>query len=254
VPKINKNEVIVLGSLALVFNLKVSGHANNFLVQNVSRTLVDKFVMKFSGTILEDTVGYDIYKIFEDLFLAEDGRESKILEGIQSEDLCKIRSNAGDTKTSGVAAENKLNDVYGDKYRIRLEHEILTDHGVFYPQPLYSDLIFELTLAPATQVVKGSDASKLNYRLTSIQLEYEMIRSKALADEADSVYKSGKEFAYDHVMREEVVTFSKGVDQRLNIRVILSADRSRQSFFSSLNPILQALVTQKNTSSPTSPK
>jgi len=93
-----------------------------------------------------------------------------------------------------VDAEKKLNDVYGDKYRIRLDHEILTDHGVFYPQALYSELISQLTLAPATQVVKGSDASKLNYRLTNIEPEYEMIRSKALADEADSVYKSGKEF------------------------------------------------------------
>ena len=92
-------------------------------------------------------------------------------------------------------AEIKLNDVYGEKYRIRLDHEILTDHGVFYPQALYSDLIFELTLARATQVVKGSDPSQLNYRLTNIQLEYEMIRSKALVDDAEGVYKSGKEFA-----------------------------------------------------------
>ena len=114
-------------------------------------------------------------------------------------------------------AEGKLNDVYGDKYRIRLDHEILTDHGVFYPQALYSDLIFELTLAPATHIVKCSDAHKLNYRLTNIQLEYEMLRNKALAVEAYSVYERGKEFAHDHVMREEVVTFSKGVDQRLNI-------------------------------------
>ena len=52
----------------------------------------------FSGTILQDTVGYEIYKLFEDLFLSEDERESKILEGIQSEDLCKIRSKAGDKK------------------------------------------------------------------------------------------------------------------------------------------------------------
>ena len=112
-----------------------------------------------------------------------------------SKDLCKIRSNTGDKKNlSCVDAEKKLNDVYGDKYRIRLDHEILTDHGVFYPQALYSELISQLTLAPATQVVKGSDASKLNYRLTNIEPEYEMIRSKALADEADSVYKSGKEF------------------------------------------------------------
>jgi len=99
VPKLNENEVIVPGSLALVFNLKGSGHENNFLVQSVSQALVDKFVVKFSGTILQDTVGYDIYKIFEDLFLSDDERESKILEGIQSEHFCKIRSNAADKKT-----------------------------------------------------------------------------------------------------------------------------------------------------------
>jgi len=98
VPKLNKNEVIVPGSLALVFNLKVGGHANNFLVQNVSRVLVDKSVVNFSGTILQDTVGYDVYKIFGDLFLPEDERESKILEGIKRKDLSKIRSNAGDKK------------------------------------------------------------------------------------------------------------------------------------------------------------
>ena len=50
VPKLAVNEVIVPGSLALVFdiNLKVTGaHANNHLVQNVSRALVDKFHVKF---------------------------------------------------------------------------------------------------------------------------------------------------------------------------------------------------------------
>ena len=59
--------------------------------------------------------------------------------------------------------------------------------------------MFELTLAAANQVVKGSDGSKLVYKLINIQLEYEMIRSKTLADEATSTYSSGKEFAYDHV-------------------------------------------------------
>lgn len=51
----------------------------------------------------------NFYKFFEDLFLANIEREDMILEGIQSEDLCKIRSNAGDKKTSGVAEEIELN-------------------------------------------------------------------------------------------------------------------------------------------------
>ena len=222
VPKLAENEVIVAGSLALVFNinLKVTGsHANNYLVQNVSRALVDKLKVKFAATTVQDTDSYSIYKTFEDLFLSRDKRANMLREGIQSDDLNKIRSGAGDKKTSGVDAENKLNGVYGTKYRINLDHPILTDHGVFYPQALHNDLLFELTLAPAHQVVKGSDASKLVYKLENIQLEYEVIRSESLAAETLSTYRSGKEFAYDLVMRERVVPITRGSDTRLNLLV-----------------------------------
>ena len=107
VSKLNEHEVIVPGSLSLLFDIYLSGgHANNFLVQKVSRALVDKLVVKFAATTLQDTVGYDIYKIFEDLFLYEDKRNNMISDGIQSEDLCKIRSGAGDKRSSGVDAEN----------------------------------------------------------------------------------------------------------------------------------------------------
>ena len=220
VPNLNENEVIVPNSLALVFDIDLSGgHANNFLVQNVSRALVEKLVVRFAGAILDKTVGHDIYKTFQDLFLPGEKRDNMVPEGIQSEDLCKIRSNSGDKKTSGVDAEKKLNQVYGSKYRINLDHQILTDHGVFYPHALYNDLVFELTLAPANQVVRGSDTTKLKYKLTNIQLEYEMLQSKKLAYEAAGIYTSGKELAYDHVFRDKVVTFAKGTDTRINIKV-----------------------------------
>ena len=208
------------GSFALLFNIDLSGgHAHNFLVQNVTRALIDRLVLKYAGEILRDTVGYDIFKIWEDLFLSQEERDNMILEGIQSEDLCKIRSGAGEKKTCGVDAENKLNKVYGTKYRIRLDHQVLTDHGVFYPQALYNDLVFELTLAHASQVVKGSDPTKLKYKLKNIELGYEMIRSKILADEAHSVYSTGKEFLYDHPQRPEMVSFPTVLGSRFNIKV-----------------------------------
>ena len=74
------------------------GHANNFLVDNVSRALVDKLTVKYAGEVLQDTVGFDIYKIYEDLFLSKEERDNMLLDGIQSEDLNKIGSNAGDKK------------------------------------------------------------------------------------------------------------------------------------------------------------
>ena len=101
VPKLNENEVLVPDSLALIFNIDLAGEdPNNFLVQNVSRALVDKMTVKFAGTTLQDTVGYDIFKIWEDLFLAQEDRDDMLLEGIQTEKLCKIRSNAGDKETT----------------------------------------------------------------------------------------------------------------------------------------------------------
>ena len=98
-PKLNTNEVLVPGSLALRFDIDLSGgHTNNFLVQNVSQTLVTKMAVKFEGTTLEDTVAYDIHKTFSDLFLPGEKRGNMVPEGIQSEDLCKIRSGSGDKK------------------------------------------------------------------------------------------------------------------------------------------------------------
>ena len=136
VPKLNENEVLVPGSLALVFDIDLSGgEANNFLVQYITRALVDKLVVKFAGRILEETVGYGIYKTFEDLFLSQEERGNIILVGIQSEDLCKIRSNAGDKKTSGVDAENKLNEIFVKKYRIGLTIRSYLTTAFYTPRP-----------------------------------------------------------------------------------------------------------------------
>ena len=90
-------------------------------------------VVKFGGTTLDDIVDYDIYKIFTDLFLPQETRGNMVAEGIQGKKLSQIRSGAGDKPISGVDAENELEKLYGKKYRINLDHQILTDHGVFYP-------------------------------------------------------------------------------------------------------------------------
>ena len=63
------------------------------------QALVVQQEVKFSGGILQVAYQYDLYKVFEDLFMAPGKRKSRILEEIQSLDLYKLRSNAGDTAT-----------------------------------------------------------------------------------------------------------------------------------------------------------
>ena len=67
-------------------------------------------------------------------------------------------------------------------------------------------------------MVIGSDPTKLKYKLTNIQLEYEMIRSEDPADEATSVYQNAKEFLYDHVSRGNVMRIDTS-NKLINIKV-----------------------------------
>ena len=94
---------------------------------------------------------------------AENDRASMFREGIQSVDLLKIRLNAEDKEKSWVDMENKLNDGYWNKYGKQLDHKISLDHGVFFLRVLSDELLFELKLAPASNVVIGCDETQLAY-------------------------------------------------------------------------------------------
>ena len=73
------------GSLSLILDLAVSVPAKNYTVKNVARGLVDKLTEKFAGEIAQNTDGYDLLKLHEDLLLtAENDRASMFREGIQS--------------------------------------------------------------------------------------------------------------------------------------------------------------------------
>ena len=69
IPKLSENMVIVPGSLFLVFNLTLSGHAHNNVVNNISRNLVKRQRVVFGGETLQDTMNYDLFQTYHDLFL-----------------------------------------------------------------------------------------------------------------------------------------------------------------------------------------
>ena len=82
-------------------------------------------------------------------------------------------------------------------------------------------------------------------------MEYDVIRSKDLADEVMSTYKSGKEFAYDLVMREKVVPITRGSDTHLNLRVNPQRRSLKGILLLFINPSQQGPGTLNTTSIPT---
>lgn len=78
--------------------MAASGHAHNYIVNNVARALADRLTVKFAGEIVQGIDGYDPFKLYEDFLLAENEKASMIREGIQPVDLSNFRYNADDKK------------------------------------------------------------------------------------------------------------------------------------------------------------
>ena len=142
--------VIVPGSVKLLFDLKVGGHVNNTLVNNVGRNLVLQLKVSFGGEKLQETERYDLFQTYHDLFF--DDREDRLRQGISSENMRKLRTNAGDKSTSN-AKEVALAAIHNTKYVIPLDHPVLSDHGALYPKVLPHPLIFEITLPKIDKIV-----------------------------------------------------------------------------------------------------
>ena len=85
--------------MSLRFDLNVQGHANNTVVNNVARNLVSQFKVRFASETLQDTARYDLLKTYEDLFTEP---YNKLGQGFSSENIRKLRTNAGDKDDSNT--------------------------------------------------------------------------------------------------------------------------------------------------------
>ena len=204
------------GSVYLRFDLNVQGHANNTLVNNVARNLVSRLKVNFGGETLQDTARYDLFKTYEDLFT---DREDKLRQGISSENMRRLRTNAGDKITSN-AKEVTLAAIHHTKYYIPIDHPILNDHGVFYPRALSRPLSFEITFASVADVVVFSDQTKPpNYKITNLELEYQCIQSEYLAKQAAEEYQVGRGFLYEKIILHKTFNISKDTDSVINVHI-----------------------------------
>ena len=222
IPKLTDNVVIVPGSVKLLFDLKVGGHANNTLVNNVGRNLVCQLKVSFGVETLQTTERYDLFQTYHDLFL--DDREDRLKQGISSENMRKLRTNAGDKSTSN-AKEVALAAIHNTKYVIPLDHPVLSDHGAFYPKALPHPLVFEITIPKVDQIVNHDKAEEKKtpptYKLTNIELEYRCINSEDLSHEAASSYQVGKGFLYENIILHKSFPISKPNDSIINEHVNL---------------------------------
>ena len=140
-------------------------------------------------------------------------------QGISSENMRRLRTNAGDKVTSNVK-EVSLAAIHNTKYYIPIDHPILNDHGVFYPRALSQPLSFEITFASVADVVVFSDQTKPpNYKITNLELEYKCIQSEYLSKQAAEEYQVGRGFLYEKIILHKTFNISENTDSVINEHV-----------------------------------
>ena len=226
-PKLAEGVVLVPYSTFLRFNLTiVMGQANNTVMQNVGRNLVQNFKVIFGGKTIADVERADLYGAYHDIVTCEEDMmihdivtcEEDMMMGITTENYRKLRTAAGDATSN--SSEVIHTSRYGNTYHIPLSHPILDDHGLFYQKEL-DDLRFELKLANKGEIVVTSDNTKdHDFELTNMQLEYCTIRDEVLSAQAASEYQAGRTFVFDDVqLFQTIPAINLGTQKSLSLHV-----------------------------------
>jgi hypothetical protein len=236
-PNLGPDDVIVPGTARLAFNIALTSEkdSNRTLVDNLGRAIIRTIKVKLEGQevfMLDDA---DIFYCYKDLWLTKEERDDRVYQGIPSDNVVKLRIDAGDKSTS-VAKDVAVADAYGSRFCIPLEFELLTAHMPYYQGALNDRLSFVLTFNDYSKVIKSSDTDA-TYKISNISLEYEIVTHKELARLIQNQYHSRLPVYYDRVIRHSVIPRDKS-DTTWNINLNTPAR--------SLKGILMLFVEQRN--------
>ena len=89
-PKLGSDDVIVPGTVNLLFNIKLSSKAdlNRTLVSNIGRAIVKKLAVLFEGNEIPSADDFDVFACCRDLWKTESEKRNAVRQGIISNDGC----------------------------------------------------------------------------------------------------------------------------------------------------------------------
>jgi hypothetical protein len=167
------------------------------VVQNLGRAIIKKMTIKLEGREVLSLDNADICLIYCDLWLSANERKDLAYQGIQSEAGLKHRIGASDkaehTKDESIAR------VYGNRFCIPLDFELLTSHLPYYQGALKDRLSYELTFNEYSRVIVSEDP-EAEYVISDISLEFDIVHHAELARLIAQQYQSRLPIYYERVL------------------------------------------------------
>ena len=211
IPKLKSDACLVPDSLFLQFDFK-NANAKSWFLNNLSKLLCERFVVKFAGEVVYDNTGESILGVYRDFWKTSNERDDMIEFGVAGENLKKLISKDDSGVNSGnasILSDKLMFNVHGTKQRIKLG-KIFEDHGFYAPHNMIYNRQYIMTLPKASDImVAQSGESVGGYTLENLELEYETVQKQDLASDVMSGYETGRSLSYEHVTLMKTVEWSK---------------------------------------------
>ena len=217
-PNLGSDDVIIPGMANLSFNIELTStvDANRTLVNNIGRAIIKKLAVRFEGNEIISVDDFDVLTCYRDLWKTKSEKRNAIRQGIISTDGCtenciKLRINVGN-KDATNAQDKAIADVYGNKFIIPLDIEMLDSVAPYYQAGLRNRLCYELTFNDYNQVIKSPVSSPkvpdAKFKITDISLEYEIATQPDLVRSIRPEYQH-MALLYDRILRHRKIIVNK---------------------------------------------
>ena len=199
--------MIIPGATKLTFNISLSGtDVNRTLVKNLGRNIIRKPIVKLEGNKIISTDDYDILHSYYDCWKSIPERCNAVFQGIvqadgQTENAIKHRINASNKASN--ANDETVVSIFDNKFCIPLDFEILESNLPLYQYGLASRLMYELTFADYSNVIKASNPDA-SYTISNISLEFNTVTNASLAGQIRTEYMKTS-VLYDRIVRSHII-------------------------------------------------
>ena len=206
-PDLKNNQVIIPRTTKLTFNISLKGtDVNRTLVKNLGRNIIRKLAVKLEGNEINSIDDYDVLFSYIDCWKCTTERLNAVFQGIveddgQTENAIKHRINASDKVND--AKDKTVAEIYGSKFSIPLDFEILESSIPLYQYGLGSRFTYELTFAYYSDVIRATNPNA-TYTISNISLEFDTVINASLASQIRTEYMRCS-ILYDRVLRARII-------------------------------------------------
>ena len=215
-PNLSKNDVIVPGSVYLSFALSVT---NGNPVNNIIRNIIKGIDIVIEGNTILSINDSNILYSYMDSWIPESVRRKKSFltgtTGLTSGMTKKTLQLRLGIETEGDDSEKTLSKVYGSRFKIPLDFEMLTTAMPFNQYSLNERFSYILTFNNKEKFIKSPTSNGTYSVSDDIQLEFEKVNSISLSNEVRNAYDMDFSIMFDRILRHRAIQV-KSTDTKWN--------------------------------------